>query len=106
MVKKCEKKLRESWLVVNSVKANRKYHDQLTTNQRFNNLFKQRIGVQKDKGVKKKLKTRTVLSECESKQSKRSRSLISRERNATRNLIKANKNSKVDQNVQPKEPKL
>ena len=62
---KAQKKLWESWFVLNSVEANGEYHDQLPTNQRWNKLFNQPIGAQEDEDVKVSSE-RSDRLECES----------------------------------------
>ena len=100
---KSAKKLWENWFVVNSVEASGEYSDQLPTNQSLNKLFNQPIGAQQNKDAKETSESADRL-ECKNKHATKSRLQISRERNAIRSLIKANKGPKVEQIVQSKEP--
>ena len=86
-----EKELWESWFVVNSVeKINENHERQLRANQRLNKLFNQPMRAQ-DAESEKEMSETADRPKCESKQIKMSRLQISRERNATRNLIRSSK---------------
>ena len=103
---KSAKKLWESWFVVNSVQELYKNGSrQLSTNQRLNKLCNQPISVQQRNNAEEKVESADRL-ECENKQLEMSRLQISRERNNTRNLIKALKTSKSELIVQVREEKL
>ena len=98
---KSSKELWESWFVVNSVEnVNENHERQLRANQRLNNLFKQPM-IAQDAESEKEMSETADRPKCESKQIKMSRLQISRERNATRNLIRSSKHQ--IQIVQPKE---
>ena len=100
---KSAKKLWESWFVVNSVQElDKNGSRQLSTNQRLNKLCNQPISVQQRNNAEEKVESADRL-ECENKQLEMSRLQISRERNNTRNLIKALKTSKSEQIVQVRE---
>ena len=100
---KNSKELWQSWFVVNSVEnVNENHERQLRANQRLNNLFKQPMRAQ-DTESEKEMSETADRPKCESKQIKMSRLQISRERNATRNLIRSSKHQ--TQIVQPKEIK-
>ena len=85
-----EKELWESWFVVNSVEnINENHERQLRANQRLNKLFNQPMRARTRKA--RKMSETADRPKCESKQIKMSRLQISRERNATRNLIRSSK---------------
>ena len=97
---KSSKKLWESWFVVNSVEnVNKNYKRQQRANQRSNKLFKQPMRAQ-DAESEKEMSETTDRLKCESKQIKMSRLQISRERNATRNLIRSSKSQRPKEIVQ------
>ena len=97
---KRSKELWESWFVVNSVEnVNENYKGQLRANQRLNKLFKQPMRAQ-DAESENEMSETTDRLKCESKQIKMSRLQISRERNATRNVIRSSKSQRPEQIVQ------
>ena len=98
---KSAKELWESLFVVNLVE-DENCNRQLYTNQRINKLFNRPIGLQQASHARENIRhVRRV--DCESKHSKMSRLELSRERNATRQLLKSSQKLKEKQIVEPED---
>ena len=98
---KSAKELWESWFVVILVE-DENCNRQLYTNQRINKLFNRPIGLQQASHARESGRQARCV-DCESKHSKMSRLELSRERNATRQLLKSSQNLKEKQIVEPED---
>ena len=85
--------------------VDKNYSRQLPTNQSLNKLCNQLMRIQQRDNAEERVESAACL-ECENKQIEARRLQISREGNATRNLTKASKNSKIEQIVRTREENL
>ena len=99
---KSGRELWESWFVVNLVE-DENCNRQLYANQRMNKLFNRPIELQQASHARESGKQARRI-DCENKHSKMSRLESSRERNATRHLLKSSKKLKEKQIVQSEDP--